>query len=354
MGAGRRRVRWRTSPRTTAQRGRRRLLRLPRRAARWSTSGPGSPIRATAEPWARDTLQLVFSTTKGATAICAHLLAQRGELDLDAPDRRRCGPSSARTARRRSRSGSVIAHRAGLAAIDGDLTLADVLAWEPVVARDRGAGAELGAGDRAGVPRPRRTGSSSARSSAASPAARSVGSSPTRSRGRSDSTSGSGCPRPRSRASRRSSRPPPRRPRGDGRVLPAPTRSRVGPCRDRRGCSRTTTCGTARALHAAELPSSNGIATARGRRAHVRGDGRAARRRPGRRRRACSTRRRSPTRPGAVRRDRPDHGLPDADRDRVHARADDRPGRARARSATPVPAARSASPTPRPSSASGT
>ena len=31
------------------------------------------------------TLQLVFSSTKGVTATCAHLLAQRGELDLDAP-----------------------------------------------------------------------------------------------------------------------------------------------------------------------------------------------------------------------------------------------------------------------------
>ena len=36
-------------------------------------------------PWAEDSLQCVFSSTKGATAICAHLLAQRGELDLDAP-----------------------------------------------------------------------------------------------------------------------------------------------------------------------------------------------------------------------------------------------------------------------------
>ena len=39
----------------------------------------------TQRPWAEDTLQLVFSSTKGATAICANLLAQRGELDLDAP-----------------------------------------------------------------------------------------------------------------------------------------------------------------------------------------------------------------------------------------------------------------------------
>src|SRR2546422_11049909 len=35
--------------------------------------------------WEEDTLQLVFSTTKGATAICANQLVERGELDLDAP-----------------------------------------------------------------------------------------------------------------------------------------------------------------------------------------------------------------------------------------------------------------------------
>ena len=40
---------------------------------------------ATGRPWAEDSIVMVFSSTKGATAICAHLLAQRGELDLDAP-----------------------------------------------------------------------------------------------------------------------------------------------------------------------------------------------------------------------------------------------------------------------------
>ena len=39
----------------------------------------------TGRPWTRDTLQLVYSATKAATATCAHLLAQRGELDLDKP-----------------------------------------------------------------------------------------------------------------------------------------------------------------------------------------------------------------------------------------------------------------------------
>ena len=33
----------------------------------------------------RDTVGIVFSCTKGATALCAHVLASRGQLDIDAP-----------------------------------------------------------------------------------------------------------------------------------------------------------------------------------------------------------------------------------------------------------------------------
>lgn len=36
-------------------------------------------------PWADDTLVNVYSTTKGMTAICAHKLIERGQLDVDAP-----------------------------------------------------------------------------------------------------------------------------------------------------------------------------------------------------------------------------------------------------------------------------
>src|ERR1700680_1006513 len=43
------------------------------------TTGPD-----TDEPYGEDALQLVFSTTKGATAACANLLAQQGRLDVDA------------------------------------------------------------------------------------------------------------------------------------------------------------------------------------------------------------------------------------------------------------------------------
>src|SRR5690348_12293854 len=37
------------------------------------------------EPWTRDTISIVFSSTKGGMALCAHMLADRGQLDLDAP-----------------------------------------------------------------------------------------------------------------------------------------------------------------------------------------------------------------------------------------------------------------------------
>ncbi len=39
----------------------------------------------TGRPWERDTLNVVFSCTKGLTAICGNLLVDRGLLDLDAP-----------------------------------------------------------------------------------------------------------------------------------------------------------------------------------------------------------------------------------------------------------------------------
>lgn len=45
--------------------------------------GSANPTMQT--PWTRDTMSIVWSSTKGATALCAHMLASRGLLDLDAP-----------------------------------------------------------------------------------------------------------------------------------------------------------------------------------------------------------------------------------------------------------------------------
>ncbi len=40
---------------------------------------------STKAPWREDTISTVYSCTKGATALCAHVLAARGQLDIDAP-----------------------------------------------------------------------------------------------------------------------------------------------------------------------------------------------------------------------------------------------------------------------------
>ena len=39
----------------------------------------------TGRPWEEDSMVLVYSTTKGITAMCAHRLAQQGALDVEAP-----------------------------------------------------------------------------------------------------------------------------------------------------------------------------------------------------------------------------------------------------------------------------
>lgn len=87
----------------------------------------------TGRPWERDTIALVFSAAKGPTATCINRLVESGLLDIDLPIAHYwpefgCNGKEAITTR------MVLSHRAGLAAVDGVLTLAQVLAWDPVVA----------------------------------------------------------------------------------------------------------------------------------------------------------------------------------------------------------------------------
>ena len=79
-----------------------------------------------------DTLQLVFSATKGMAAICAHLLARRGDLDFDAPVAE-YWPEFAAEGKGRVTVAELVAHRAGLPAVDRTLSIDDLVAWNPVV-----------------------------------------------------------------------------------------------------------------------------------------------------------------------------------------------------------------------------
>ena len=86
----------------------------------------------TARPWDHDTAAVIFSCSKGLLAICAYLLAQQGRLDLDAPIAR-YWPEFAAADKASVTVRQAMSHRAGLPALDGDLSRADVLAWDPVV-----------------------------------------------------------------------------------------------------------------------------------------------------------------------------------------------------------------------------
>lgn len=92
----------------------------------------GLADRETAREWARDTIVITFSCTKGATAICANQLIEQGSLDPDAPIAQ-YWPEFAANGKERITVGMALSHRAGLAAVDGDLTLDDVAAWDPMV-----------------------------------------------------------------------------------------------------------------------------------------------------------------------------------------------------------------------------
>ncbi|MEU6386606.1 serine hydrolase domain-containing protein [Streptomyces bauhiniae] len=87
----------------------------------------------TGRPWTRDTLQLVYSATKGATATAVHLLAQRGELDLDAPVAT-YWPEFAANGKADIPVRWLLSHQAGLVALDRPVPLNDALAWHPMAA----------------------------------------------------------------------------------------------------------------------------------------------------------------------------------------------------------------------------
>lgn len=84
-------------------------------------------------PYDEDTLQMVFSSTKGATAACAHLLAQRGELDLSAPVVE-YWPEFGAHGKEHVPVSWLLCHKAGLIDTDASLTFAEALEWDTVCA----------------------------------------------------------------------------------------------------------------------------------------------------------------------------------------------------------------------------
>jgi CubicO group peptidase (beta-lactamase class C family) len=94
----------------------------------------GTADLATGRAWARDTIGVVWSCTKGATALCAHILVTRGELQLDAPVAS-YWPEFARNGKGAITVRMLLAHQAGLPAFSQPIPDDGYCDWELIVNR---------------------------------------------------------------------------------------------------------------------------------------------------------------------------------------------------------------------------
>ncbi len=78
--------------------------------------------------WNADTVSIVFSSTKGATALCAHILVDRGLLDLDAPVAQ-YWPEFARNGKEKATVRMMLDHSVGVPVVREPLAKGAVNDW---------------------------------------------------------------------------------------------------------------------------------------------------------------------------------------------------------------------------------
>lgn len=93
----------------------------------------GHRDEARTEPWERDTVVNVWSTTKTMTALCALMLADAGELALDAPVVR-VWPEFGAAGKQEIAVRHLMSHTSGLAGWTEPITVDDLYDWEKVTA----------------------------------------------------------------------------------------------------------------------------------------------------------------------------------------------------------------------------
>ncbi|MBY8840759.1 beta-lactamase family protein [Streptomyces sp. SP2-10] len=94
--------------------------------------GWADPART--RPWERDTVVNVWSTTKGPVALCAHILADRGLLDFDAPVAA-YWPEFAAEGKEKVLVRHLLSHRAGLSGLREPHSLEELYDWDATTAR---------------------------------------------------------------------------------------------------------------------------------------------------------------------------------------------------------------------------
>lgn len=94
----------------------------------------GSADAARTRPWREDTLAPVYSGTKGLTSTCVHLLADRGEIDVDAPVAT-YWPEFGQAGKESITLRMVMSHRSGVIGPRKRLTPEQTLDWREVCKR---------------------------------------------------------------------------------------------------------------------------------------------------------------------------------------------------------------------------
>ena len=83
-------------------------------------------------PWERDTITNVYSTVKVMTALCALILIDRGQLNIDSPVAD-YWPEFAQGGKDKIIVRWLLNHSAGLSGFDEHLTLEDMYDWERII-----------------------------------------------------------------------------------------------------------------------------------------------------------------------------------------------------------------------------
>ena len=89
----------------------------------------GFADEAKTRPWTRDTIVNVYSTTKTMSFLCALIVADRGELDFDAPVAK-YWPEFAANGKAGVTVAHLMSHSAGLSGWKEKITLEDVYDWD--------------------------------------------------------------------------------------------------------------------------------------------------------------------------------------------------------------------------------
>ena len=92
----------------------------------------GTADPTTGSPWQRDTLVHVWSCTKAVTSLCAHLLASRGQLDLDAPVVQ-YWPEFGQNGKQNTTVEMLMSHKAGVPALREPLPMGAMYDWDFMV-----------------------------------------------------------------------------------------------------------------------------------------------------------------------------------------------------------------------------